>query len=164
MIHGELNPVFQGVYSSRIEVKQAIRNMERLLTTAEKFSVIAGVLGAPSNRESIDQAWEPLLFNQTHDLTSGVMVDKVYEDSMRRYAHARLLAEDLIHGSLDSIVARVDTPGKGVPITVFNTLGWPRTDAAEVDVPFLGCRSSQMALFDAEGNAVPDAVPECPTQ
>ena len=155
VIRGELNPVFQGIYSSRIEVKQAIRNMERLLTTAEKLSVIASVLGAPSNRESLDRAWEPLLFNQTHDLTSGVMVDKVYEDSMRRYAHARLLAEDSIRGSLDFIAARVDTSGKGVPITVFNTLGWARTDAAEVDVPFSDPGVHQIALFDAEGNAAP---------
>jgi alpha-mannosidase len=155
VIQGELNPVFQGVYSSRIEVKQAIRNMERLLTTMEKLSVIAGVLGASPNRELIDQAWEPLLFNQTHDLTSGVMVDKVYEDSMQRYALARTLAENSIHGSLDSIVARIDTSGKGVPITVFNTLGWTRTDAAEVDVPFSESGVRQIALFDDAGNPVP---------
>jgi len=155
VIQGELNPVFQGVYSSRIEVKQAIRNMERLLTTAEKLSVIAGVLGSSPNRELIDQAWEPLLFNQTHDLTSGVMVDKVYEDSMQRYALARTLAENSIHGSLDSIVARIDTSGKGVPIAVFNTLGWTRTDAAEVDVPFSDPGVQQLALFDPEGNPVP---------
>jgi alpha-mannosidase len=117
--------------------------------------VIAGVLGGPTNRESIDQAWEPLLFNQAHDLTSGVMVDKVYEDSMRRYAHARMLTEDLIQGGLDSIVGRVDTSGKGVPIIVFNTLGWPRTDAAKVDVPFSNPEIQQIALFDAEGNRVP---------
>lgn len=155
VIQGELNPVFQGVYSSRIEVKQAIRNMERLLTTAEKLSVIAGVLGVASNREQIDQAWEPLLFNQTHDLTSGVMVDKVYEDSMQRYAFARTLAEKSIHGSLDSIVARIDTSGKGVPVAVFNTLGWSRTDAAEVDVPFSDPGVQQVALFDPDGNPVP---------
>ena len=47
MISGELNPVFQGIYSTRIEVKQAMRNSERMLTTAEKLSVIAGVLGMP---------------------------------------------------------------------------------------------------------------------
>jgi alpha-mannosidase len=155
VIKGELNPVFQGVYSSRIEVKQAIREMEQLLTTAEKLSVIASVLGSPSNAELIDQAWEPLLFNQTHDLTSGVMVDKVYEDSMRRYAHARELAENLIQGSLDSIVGHIDASGKGVPIAVFNTLGWPRTDVAEADVPFSASGVQQFALFDSEGNAVP---------
>lgn len=155
VIQGELNPVFQGVYSSRIEVKQAIRNMERLLTTAEKLSVIAATLGAPSNRDLIEQAWEPLLFNQTHDLTSGVMVDKVYDDSMQRYALARTLAEKSIHGSLDSILARIDTSGKGVPVVVFNSLGWIRTDAAEVDVPFSDSGVRQVALFDPEGNPVP---------
>ncbi len=155
VIQGELNPVFQGIYSSRIEVKQAIRNLERLLTSAEKLSVIAGVLGTPSHPELIDQAWEPLLFNETHDLTSGVMVDKVYDDSMQRYAHARLLAESLIHGSLDAITARINTSGKGVPIAVFNTLAWPRTDPAEVDVPFSDAGVQTFALFDAEGNAVP---------
>ena len=154
VIQGELNPVFQGIYSSRIEVKQAIRNMERLLTTAEKLDVIAGVLGNSSKRELIDEAWEPLLFNQTHDLTSGVMVDKVYEDSMERYAHARVLAENLITKSLDSIVAHVDTSGKGVPVTVFNTLGWARNDVVEVDVPFAEPEVRQFALFDAEGRAV----------
>jgi hypothetical protein len=43
VIEGELNPVFQGIYSSRIEVKQAIRNMEQLLTTAEKLGVMASI-------------------------------------------------------------------------------------------------------------------------
>lgn len=155
VIGGELNPVFQGVYSSRIEVKQAIREMERLLTTAEKLSVIASLLGAAPHREAIEQAWEPVLFNQTHDLTSGVMVDKVYEDSMQRYAHARLLAEDLIRGSLDSIAAHIDTSGDGVPIVVWNTLGWPRVDVVEADVPFSDAGVRQFALFDAAGRAVP---------
>jgi alpha-mannosidase len=155
VIQGELNPVFQGAYSSRIEVKQAMRKMERLLTTAEKLSVMAQLLGAASKREAIDQAWEPLLFNETHDLTSGVMVDKVYRDSMERYAHARLLAEGLINSSFDSIAAHVDTSGEGVPIIVFNTLGWPRSDVAEVDVPAADAGVTQFGLFDAEGKAIP---------
>ena len=156
VIEGELNPVFQGAYSSRIEVKQSIRNMERLLTTAEKLSVVASaVSGIASNRELLDQAWEPFLFNETHDLTSGVMVDKVYEDSMERYAHAKLLAEKLINDSLDAIVAHITTSGKGVPITVFNTLGWPRTDVAEVDVPFSDPGVQEISLFDADQHSVP---------
>jgi len=53
VISGELNPVLQGIYSTRIEVKQAIRNMERLLSSAEKLNVIAGALGAPPRREAI---------------------------------------------------------------------------------------------------------------
>ena len=46
MIGGELNPVFQGVYSSRIELKQWMREDERVLGNAEKIGAIAEVLGA----------------------------------------------------------------------------------------------------------------------
>ncbi len=155
VIGGELNPVFQGIYSSRIDVKQAIRNLERLLTTAEKLDVIASVAGTPSRPQALEDAWEPLLFNETHDLTSGVMVDKVYEDSMQRYAYGRQLAEGLIHASLDSISARIDTAGKGVPVTVFNTLGWRRTDVAEVDISFSDPGTQEFTLLDPAGNPVP---------
>jgi alpha-mannosidase len=155
VIRGELNPVFQGIYSSRIEVKQAMRNMERLLTTAEKLDAIAGSLGHPSRREAIEQAWEPVLFNQAHDLSSGVMVDKVYEDSMQRYAHARRLAEGVIGENLDSIVSQLNTSGPGVPVGVFNLLGWPRTDKAEVDVAFSDSGIRNFGLLDPDGKATP---------
>jgi alpha-mannosidase len=155
VISGELNPVFQGIYSTRIEVKQAMRNMERLLTTAEKLNVIAAALGATSARGAIDAAWEPVLFNQAHDLSSGVMVDKVYDDSMQRYEQARRMAEDIVRSNLDFISERVDTTGEGVPVAVFNTLAWPRTDIAEVDVSFSQPAVRSFALLDPDGNAVP---------
>jgi alpha-mannosidase len=155
VISGELNPVFQGIYSSRIEVKQAMRNMERLLTTAEKLSVMAGALGAPAEREKIEAAWEPVLFNQAHDLSSGVMVDKVYDDSMQRYHQAGRMAEELVRSKLDYIAARADTSGEGVPIAVFNTLSWPRTDVAEVDISFSDPGVLGFALRDPGGSAIP---------
>jgi len=155
VISGELNPVFQGIYSTRIEVKQAMRNMERLLTTAEKLNVVAAALGGPSAREAIDAAWEPVLFNQAHDLSSGVMVDKVYDDSMQRYEQARRMAEDVVRSNLDFISERAETTGEGVPVAVFNTLAWPRTDIAEVDVAFSQPAVRSFALLDPDGNAVP---------
>lgn len=155
VIGGELNPVFQGIYSSRIEVKQAMRDMERLLTTAEKLSVLATALGAPSSSDMIERAWEPVLFNQAHDLSSGVMVDKVYDDSMQRYQFARRLTEDVVRADSEFITAHVDTSGQGVPIAVLNTLGWPRTDVAEVNVAFSDSGVQTFALFDSDGKAIP---------
>jgi alpha-mannosidase len=155
VISGELNPIFQGIYSSRIEVKQAMRNMERLLTTAEKLGVMAYALGAPAEREKIETAWEPVLFNQAHDLSSGVMVDKVYDDSMQRYHQARNMAEELVRSSLDYIAARAETSGQGVPVAVFNMLSWPRTDVAEVDISFSDPGVLGFALRDPAGSAIP---------
>jgi alpha-mannosidase len=155
VISGELNPVFQGIYSSRIDVKQAMRDSERLLTTAEKLSAIGGALGILPGREAIERAWEPVLFNQAHDLSSGVMVDKVYDDSLQRYHHAQTLGRQIVDTSLDSIAAHIDTAGQGVPVVVFNTLGWPRTDVAEVDVSFTDSGVQNFALSDSQGKPVP---------
>jgi alpha-mannosidase len=155
VIAGELNPVFQGIYSSRIDVKQSMREAERLLTTAEKFSVIADGLGAKADSKDIERAWEPVLFNQAHDLSSGVMVDKVYEDSMYGYNYARRSAEEIIRTRLEAIASRINTTGQGVPVAVFNTLGWKRTDVVEVDVAFAGGAIERFALVDPAGQAVP---------
>jgi alpha-mannosidase len=155
VISGELNPVFQGIYSTRIEVKQAMRNTERLLTTAEKLSVIAGWLGTAPDLAAQERAWEPVLFNQAHDLASGVMVDKVYEDSMSGYDHSRRSSEQQIQHSLDAIVSRINTDGTGVPVVVFNTLSWPRTDIVEAEVGFSEPAVHRFALVDSSGQSVP---------
>ena len=91
---GELNPIFQGIYSSRIELKNWMRVMERQLLTAEKLSDVAAWLGSPADPAAILAAWEPVLFNQTHDLASGVMTDHVYEDTIRSYEYAERRSDD----------------------------------------------------------------------
>jgi alpha-mannosidase len=159
-ISGDLNPVFQGVYSSRIQVKQAIRNLERVLTAAEKFSVIADWLGTAADRAGLDDAWEPMLFNQTHDLASGVMVDKVYDDTMRGYQFSERLAEAIAERRLDAISASIDTRGEGLPIIVFNTLGWTRADITEAEVGFSQKGINSLTLLDPDGKAVPLQIVE----
>jgi alpha-mannosidase len=89
---GELNPIFQGIYSSRIELKAWMRLMEERLLIAEKLSALPGSNADP---DGLWAAWEPVLFNQTHDLASGVMTDHVYEDTIRSYEFARRRAEAL---------------------------------------------------------------------
>jgi alpha-mannosidase len=84
-----------------------------------------------------------------------VMVDKVYDDSLQRYAQVRQLSEPMIQASLDYIIRRIQTAGKGVPITVFNMLGWRRTEVAEVEVPFSDPGVHNFALLDPEGHAIP---------
>src|SRR5205085_10560759 len=64
VVRGELNPIFQGAYSSRITLKQRTRELEQLLTTAEKLAVMQNWLGIATNDEALWQAWEPMLFNQ----------------------------------------------------------------------------------------------------
>ncbi len=155
---GELNPIFQGTYSSRIELKAWMRLLERQLLTAEKLGALAGCLGSPVDPRSILSAWEPLLFNETHDLTSGVMTDHVYEDTVRSYEYVNRRAAELIDAQWAVLSARIDTRGPGAPVVVFNDLGWPRADIAEAEVGFDERAIANLTVTDPDGRAIPSQV------
>ena len=53
VVTGELNPVFQGVYSARIELKQWMRSLECTLLSAEKLSALASWLGFPADNANL---------------------------------------------------------------------------------------------------------------
>src|SRR5581483_3812056 len=123
------------------------------LTTAEKMETLALYVGESANPEVLAQAWEPVLFNQRHDISS--MVDKVYQDSIEDYEHARRLADGEIGRESVLLYSHINTSGVGVPVVVFNSLGWQRTDVTEVDIPFSDSGIHDVALTDAHGAAVP---------
>jgi alpha-mannosidase len=163
VLTNDFNPIFQGTYSSRIELKQTTRELEQLLLTAEKLTALANCLG-PSERnqskidEALWRAWEPVLFNQTHDLASGVMTDHVYEDTVRSYDFSKRLAEEMIATHWEKFDARIDTRGDGIPVIVFNPLGWPRTDVAEVEVGFAERDVQDLGLVDHWGQTTPSQI------
>ena len=155
ILRGELNPVFQGTYSSRIELKQRTRELERLLTTAEKLGVLLRWAGGSADDEALWHAWEPMLFNQAHDLMSGVMTDRVYEDTLRGYDFSRRIADEEVQARLRALASLIDTRGDGLAIVVFNTLGWTRTDIATVDVGFSDAGVRDLRLVGPGGQAAP---------
>jgi alpha-mannosidase len=155
VLSNDLNPIFQGTYSSRIELKQRARNDETLLLTAEKLQALAACLGATTDRESVWNAWEPVLFNQTHDLASGTMTDTVYEDTVRQYEIAEHLGAQMIDNAWNVVATNIDTRGEGIPVVVFNPLGWMRTDVAEVELGITETGIRDFKLVDAEGKSIP---------
>jgi alpha-mannosidase len=158
VIKGELNPIFQGIYSSRIEVKQWTRNLTRILTTAEKLGALSNWLGTATDDSMLWRAWEPTIFNQTHDLASGVMSDRVYEDSIRGFEFSNALGNEMVQNRFETLVSKIDTRGEGTPLVVFNPLGWPRTDIAETDLFFSDRGVRSVSLLDPEGKEVPIQV------
>jgi alpha-mannosidase len=157
VFRGELNPIFQGIYSSRIELKAWMRTMERALLTAEKLAALARWLGDSVDARMIQSTWDPVLFNQTHDLASGVMTDHVYEDTIRSYEFVHRRAGELIEQYWQAVTSRVDTRGPGAPLLVFNTLGWARTDVAYADVAFAQSGVRDIVLSGPDGD-VPSQI------
>ncbi|PYI81683.1 MAG: hypothetical protein DME26_19475, partial [Verrucomicrobia bacterium] len=166
VLTNDFNPIFQGTYSSRIELKQTTRELEQLLPTAEKLTALANCLRSQfkiqNPKSEIDQglwlAWEPVLFNQTHDLASGVMTDHVYEDTVRSYDFSKRLAEEMIATSWSGIATRIDTRGEGIPVIVLNPLSWPRSDVAEVEVGLAERDVQDVSLVDPLGQTTPVQV------
>ena len=159
VVAGDLNPIFQGIYSNRIELKQHLRNDERILTTAEKLAATNQVLHLPAAAiADLDRAWEPVMFNEAHDLASGTIVDKVYKNCMDRYKFSKVLGKEMIDTDLAALASHAETtasqPG-AVPVLVYNSLGWPRTDIAEADVGFSQPGFTGIRLLDPSGRQVP---------
>jgi alpha-mannosidase len=180
VIGGELNPIFQGTYSSRIELKQRTRELETLLTSAEKLGMLRYWYGAlpggwptresgafpfawtqrsggsqSSDDEILWWAWEPMLFNQTHDLMSGVMAEHVYQDVVRDYDFSKKIAQDEAQTRMRQIAGMIDSRGEGIPIAVFNMLGWPRTDLAVTNVGFSDSKVMGVKVVGPDGVSVP---------
>ena len=155
VIQGDLNPIFQGTYSSRIELKQWTRELERLLTTAEKLGALLVALGEDVDSEALWQAWEPVLFNHAHDLMSGVMTDHVWEDTRQSFACARRLANEVLDERLRHLAAKIDTRGNGVALVVFNALGWSRTDVVFAEAGFTETEADDLDLLGPDGTPVP---------
>ena len=155
ILTGDFNPIFRGTYSSRIELKQTTRQLEARLLAAEKLGSLAEWLGAPVDDFSLWPAWEPLLFNQTHDLASGVMTDHVYEDVRRGNDLSQRLADDAVRAYSDTVLAHINTLGDGIPVVVFNPLGWVRTDPVEIEVGFADQGVRDIEVTNNRGIATP---------
>lgn len=160
VIGGELNPIFQGTYSSRIELKQQTRELEALLGTAEGLGVLLSWLGLEASQELLWRAWEPMLFNHTHDLMSGVMTDHVYADTERTFDASRRLASEEVEARVRALATRIDTRGEGIPVVVYNPLGWSRTDLAVVEVGFGEAGLTGLRLVGPDGVELPLQVVE----
>ncbi len=158
IVRGDFNPIFQGVYSTRIELKQRTREIERLLTTDEKLGVLLRWLAPPADDELLWRAWEPMLFNHAHDLMSGVMTDHVYEDTIRGYDFSQRIAHDELQARLGKAADAIDTQGEGIAVAVWNMLGWPRTDIALAEVGFSDGQTIDLGLVGPDGQVVPVQV------
>src|SRR5579871_1765255 len=143
----DLNPIFPGTYSSRVELRQRAKTLETKLLNAEQLGALAGV----TDDSDIWRAWEPVLFNQTHDLASGTMNDHVYVDTVRSYDFADRLADEAIDTRRRALLAKIDTSGEGIPVVVFNPLGSERTDAVNVELGFADTGVNSVRVVDADG-------------
>jgi len=142
-------------YSAHSEVKQNNRKAENRLIAAETLAVMAQKLcDLELSFESMDKAWQHVLFNQFHDIICGCSAREAYEDAREMHGSALTAAAETINAAAQKISWAIDTSGggrktrskesdwsvweldnMGTPIVVFNPLSWRRKIPVQLGRP-----------------------------
>ncbi len=158
VVSRELNFTFPACYTTQAETKRANREMESLLTTAEKFSTLAAAGGYRDYypERDIEEAWKIVLRNQFHDILDGSSIGPVYDEALAFYAQARERGRRALDFSLETISAAIDTRGEGQPLVIYNPLTWLRSDVVTAGLPFPV--EGPLRVVDAGGAEVPSQI------
>jgi alpha-mannosidase len=124
----------RGVFTTQAETKRRIRRAEELVLNSEKFSSLASLYGRAYPQEGMERNWKNLLFDHFHDIMPGSGIAVNYLDAKRNLENVDRIANDFTMDSLREIAAHVNTQGNGIPVMIFNSLSWPRTDVTEAEV------------------------------
>ena len=125
MVGGRYRPILRGVNSTRVWIKQANAQCERLLLErCEPLDALAG----GTERERIRSLWRTLLENHPHDSICGCGIDEVHDLDMRP-RFDRVLREGT--AVADALAARL--AGGGDRAVVWSALPWERTGVVDIE-------------------------------
>ncbi len=120
----------RGVYTTQANHKKNMRDSEEEVLNAEKWSSLAWLDGLAYPGAELTEDWKKVLFNQFHDLAAGSGIGVIYKDAQKDYDWVRMSTNEISSGALKAVIDRVDTTdgnrNKGIPVVVFNPLGWKR--------------------------------------
>ena len=140
----------RGVFTTQAETKRRIRRSEETVLNAEKFASLASLYGRSYPQDGMERTWKNLLFEHFHDIMPGSGIAVNYLDAKRSMEDLDRAANEVTKKSLREIAAHVNTQGDGVPVLLFNSLSWPRTEVSEVEVQ-LPAPAQQIAVVDSAG-------------
>lgn len=140
----------RGVFTTQAETKRRIRRSEEIVLNAEKFASLASLYERSYPQDGMERTWKNLLFEHFHDIMPGSGIAVNYLDAKRSMEDLNRAANDVTKKSLREIAAHVNTQGDGVPVLLFNSLSWPRTEVTEVEIQ-LPAAAQQIAVVDSAG-------------
>lgn len=118
----------RGTYTSQAKTKLGNRRSELALRDAELWSAVATQLkGFKTPIKKLDAAWKKLLMNQFHDILPGSSIERVYKEAEADLAAVVAVAYSVATSARSTVLGR-----KQACITVFNSLGWSRTELVEL--------------------------------
>jgi alpha-mannosidase len=124
----------RGVMTTQANHKRSMREAEVEVLDAEKWASLAWLDGREYPGKELTEDWKKVLFNQFHDLAAGSGIGVIYKDAQKDYDVVRWSTDEISSGALAKVDEKVDTHGPGVPVVVYNPLGWERSGDVTVRV------------------------------
>ncbi|MBI4680050.1 MAG: hypothetical protein HY753_02260, partial [Nitrospirae bacterium] len=155
-VTGEIPSWWDGTQSLGNDTYLLSRRTDGKLRSAETLSTIASIINPSFHYPGIglDMAWKTRLW--VHDHSWGGNHGEVGNAvKLQKIRDAFEIAEDVLHTAIESLASRIKFKGMGVPIVVFNPLGWERRDIVQCHVHLLKNGFKNLMLKDIEGKDVP---------
>ncbi len=135
----------------------ASRKASKLLPAAEKFLTVASLLDeqkVPYPYEELDRGWQAKIYPDHgwggHD---GDITDNLFKE---RLVESQVIGEKLLDNATSFIARRVKTEEKkGIPVVLFNSLSWERTDPVRVRLDFPSGRAQGLSVITSDKKEVP---------
>ncbi|MCA9255510.1 MAG: alpha-mannosidase, partial [Phycisphaerales bacterium] len=151
-VKSDLNPVFDGCYTSQSLIKRLNRKSECATESAEVFTTLAGIVDRKFDypRAKLEAIWQDILWSHHHDTLPGSCIH-----AAALYAH-ELLGQALEDAEAigDRAMTRLAAPfAEGV--VVFNPTGAARSDIVRIPTParHVGFGHESMAVQNDERGA-----------
>ena len=154
VVKKELNPIFEGCYTTHSDIKKENRECENSLLTLETIATIAGLLDKEYPAEKLERWWRDTLFNQFHDIFDGSAISESYRYSKRLAETVMADSKTLLAENLSFISEQIDTKGECMPLVIFNSLGWERSEVVELELPE-GMAEKELHVSDRKGKRMP---------
>ncbi len=149
--------IHPGIDSTRMDIKQLNRRCQSLLEkNIEPVCSMNWLMGCPYPKPVINQAWKYILQSQAHDSICGCCTDQAMKGVRNRFNNALEIEEPLLNRAISEYAAFFETDQQpGIPVLVFNSLPYTRTEIAEVEavIPF-----AEFNICDKDGNSIPSQI------
>jgi alpha-mannosidase len=155
-VHGELNFVFTGCYTSQSQLKKANRLGENRLDDAERATALAwAAVDAGYDATRFEEAWRTVLFSQFHDILPGscVAASRVYSQGLFQECMATAGLEET--KALRQLAAAVDTHSSARSLTAHT----PPMAAHSGFAGGVGSGTQDGGLSQADGGSTGDERP-----
>jgi alpha-mannosidase len=141
----------RGVFTTQANHKRNMRDAEEQVLNAEKWASLAWLDGRAYPGSELTEDWKKVLFNQFHDLAAGSGIGVIYKDAQKEYDVVRWSTNEIGAGALETVAERIDTNSTGIPVIVYNPLGWERSGDVSVQVQLPKKGPMQLFAVDAKG-------------